>query len=111
MFKKKQAENGNGVNGSKRKTDDYIFRLYVTGASPNSLRAIDNTKKICEKHLADNYDLEIIDVYQQPVVAMDENIIALPLLIVKKPLPEKRLVGDMSDNEKVMKAIGLSNED
>jgi circadian clock protein KaiB len=111
MYKKNQAENGNGVNDDKRKKDDYVFRLYVTGASPNSLRAIDNTKKICEKHLADNYDLEIIDVYQQPVVAMDENIIALPLLIVKKPLPEKRLVGDMSDNEKLMRAIGLSNEE
>jgi circadian clock protein KaiB len=81
----------------------------VTGASPNSLRAIANTKTICEEYLPQNYDLEIIDVYQQPIVARDENIIALPLLIKKCPLPEKRLIGDMSDLEKVIKSIGLTN--
>lgn len=85
----------------------YVFRLYVTGASPNSLRAILNTKSICEEHLKTSYDLEIIDVYQQPVVAKEENIVALPLLIKKHPLPEKRFIGDMSDTEKVLKSIGL----
>jgi circadian clock protein KaiB len=108
MHKKKQEAN---VNEDESNNDVYIFRLYVTGASPNSLRAIANTKKFCETHLADKYDLEIIDVHQQPVLAGDENIIALPMLVVKKPLPEKRLVGDLSDKEKVMRIIGLSNDD
>ena len=104
----------NSINGnakSKSYDDPYVFRLYVTGASPNSLRAITNTKNICDEYLNDNYELEIIDVHQQPLVAMKENIIALPLLIKKHPLPEKRLIGDMSNTERVLKSIGLSNGD
>jgi len=99
------------INRKKKQSDEdhYVFRLYVTGASPNSLRAIANTKSICEEHFAQNYDLEIIDVYQQPVVAREENIVALPLLIKKYPLPEKRLIGDMSDMEKVIRSIGVTN--
>jgi len=99
------------INRKKKQSDEdhYVFRLYVTGASPNSLRAIANTKSICEEYFAQNYDLEIIDVYQQPVVAREENIVALPLLIKKYPLPEKRLIGDMSDMEKVIRSIGVTN--
>jgi len=105
-------KNGKATAGKNRSDNDvYVFRLFVTGASPNSLRAIANTKNICEEHLKENYDLEIIDVYQQPVIAKKENIIALPLLIKKFPLPEKRLIGDMSDIERVLKSIGLSNRD
>ncbi len=65
----------------------YELRLFVTGASPNSVRAINNLKNICEEHFAGNYRLEIIDVYQQPLLAELEQIIALPLLIKKSPLP------------------------
>ena len=91
------------------KADDtqYRLRLFVTGASPNSVRAIANIKKICETHLAGNYDLEIIDVHQQPLVAEKEQLIALPLLMKMSPLPFKRLIGDMSDNQKVMAGLGL----
>ena len=104
--------NRNSINGDVKKKsydDPYIFRLYVTGASPNSLRAIANTRELCEEHFSENYELEIIDVHQQPSVARQENIIALPLLIKKHPLPEKRLIGDMSDMERVLKSIGVSN--
>ena len=101
----RQSENGK----IKTYDDPYVFRLYVTGASPNSLRAIANTKNICEEYLSENYELEIIDVHQQPLVAKEENIIALPLLIKKHPLPEKRLIGDMSDIARVLKSIGVSN--
>jgi len=104
---KQNLVNGNGK--SKSNDDPYVFRLYVTGASPNSLRAIANTRDLCEEHFNDNYELEIIDVHQQPSVARQENIIALPLLIKKHPLPEKRLIGDMSDMEWVLKSIGVSN--
>ena len=103
---KRSSANGN----SKTYDDPYVFRLYVTGASPNSIRAIANTKSIFEEHLNENYELEIIDVHQQPLVAKEENIIALPLLIKKYPLPEKRLIGDMSDIERVLKSIGISND-
>ena len=98
------------IDDNKSSRDNpYVLRLYVTGASPNSLRAIANTKNICDEYLNDNYDLEIIDVHQQPSIAKQENIIALPLLIRKHPLPEKRLIGDMSDMEKVLISFGLSN--
>ena len=85
----------------------FQLRLFVAGASPNSTRAISNLKDICEKHLKGNYELEIIDVYQQPLIAESEQIIALPLLIKKRPGTERRLIGDMSDNDKVLRGLGL----
>ena len=83
------------------------MRLFVTGASPNSTRAIANLKNICETYLKDQYELEIIDVYQQPEKAQTEQLIALPLLIKKSPGIERRLIGDMSDKEKVLKGLGI----
>jgi len=97
------------LNGSKGQKQ-FVFRLYVTGASPNSLRAIANTRNICEEYMKEDYELEVIDVYQQPTVAKEENIVALPLLVKKFPLPEKRLIGDMSESDRVLKSIGLINQ-
>ncbi|HLY71376.1 MAG TPA: circadian clock KaiB family protein [Puia sp.] len=86
----------------------YVLKLFVTGNLPNSSRAIINIKAICRKHLRGRYDLEIIDIYQQPAQAIKEDIIAAPLLIKKFPLPEERLVGDLSDNENVLKGLRLA---
>ncbi|WP_247236257.1 circadian clock KaiB family protein [Telluribacter sp. SYSU D00476] len=86
----------------------YVLRLFITGASVNSLRAVTNIKKICDTYIKDNYSLEIIDVYQEKTIAEKEQIIALPLLIKSFPLPEKRLIGDMSDTQKVLKGIGIT---
>ena len=88
---------------------NYVLKLFVTGASPNSIRAISNIKHICETYLAGRYELEIVDVYQQKLTAEQEQIIALPLLIKKSPLPERRLIGDLSDITKVLKGLGLNN--
>ena len=85
----------------------YVLKLYITGASPNSIKAIDNIKSICERYIKDNYELEIIDVHQQPVVAKTQQLIALPLLLKSQPLPVRRLVGNMSDTEKVLEALNL----
>ncbi len=90
--------------------DKYRLRLFVTGASPNSMRAIINLKEICETHLKDNYEMEIVDVHQQPLVAEQEQLLALPLLVKLSPGAERRLIGDMSDTEKVLKGLGLSGE-
>ena len=87
--------------------ETYLLKLFVTGASPNSTRAISNIKKICESKLEGRYELEIVDVYQQPLMAESEQIIALPLLIKKMPLPERRLIGDLSDTQKVLKGLGI----
>jgi len=89
------------------KKEVYLLHLFVTGASPNSSRAIANLKEICETYLKDNYELEIVDVYQQPLIAESEQIIALPLLIKKSPSPERRLIGDMSNTEKVLRGLGI----
>lgn len=88
--------------------NDYMLRLFITGASPNSVRALTNIKQICEDHLKGRYSLEIIDVYQQAEIAEKEQLVALPLLIRKKPLPERRLIGDMSDIGKVLKGLEIN---
>ena len=87
----------------------YILRLFIAGASINSLRAVNNLKEVCDKFLDSKYSLEIIDVHQQKEIAEKENIIALPLLIKSFPLTERRMVGDLSDTERVLKGLGLSN--
>ncbi len=85
----------------------YVLRLYVTGATPRSTRAILNIKTICEKHLKRRYTLEIIDVYQQPVLAKGEQIIAAPTLVKCLPLPLRRFIGDMSRTEKILLGLDL----
>lgn len=87
--------------------NQFRLRLFVTGASPNSIRAVANLNEICAKHLKGNYTLEIIDVHQQPTIAQAEQIIALPMLIKEAPGIERRLIGDMSDTEKVLKGLGI----
>lgn len=101
------AEKRGALNLEDRNTT-YVMRLFVTGASPNSARAISNVKKICEEYLKDHYELEIVDVYQQPSVALDEQVIALPMLIKKAPGMERKLIGDMSDKPKVLKGLEIN---
>lgn len=97
-----QKNDGNLVENAK-----YVFRLFVTGASPNSARAITNLKEFCERYLRGRYSLEIIDVHQQLALARNEQLIALPMLLKKFPLPERRFVGDLSDTQKVLNGLGL----
>jgi circadian clock protein KaiB len=89
---------------------EYELKLFVSGASPNSLRAINNIQRIMEAHASGNYNLQIIDVYQEKAVTQTEQIIALPMLIRKNPLPERRLIGDMSNESKVIQGLGLNQE-
>jgi circadian clock protein KaiB len=90
--------------------DTYKLRLFITGASTNSTRAVINMKEICETYLKQNYELEIIDVHQQPLLAESEEIIALPLLVKKSPGPERRLIGDMSNTKKVLRGLGITED-
>jgi len=85
----------------------YQLRLYVAGSTPQSQRAIANIKHICESHLAGRFDLEVIDVYQQPQLTAGEQIIAAPTLIKKLPLPLRRLIGDMADAQRVLVGLDL----
>lgn len=88
----------------------YDLKLFVSGTSPNSVRAINNLQKILEAHLRDNYKLQIIDVYQDKAVAQQEQIVALPMLLRKQPLPVRRLIGDMSNEVKVLEGLGLTSK-
>jgi circadian clock protein KaiB len=86
----------------------FSLTLFISGASPNSARAIANLKSICEKHIPGKYELEIVDVYQQPSKAKGEQLIALPMLIKYLPLPVKKMFGDLSDTGKVLAGLGLN---
>jgi len=85
----------------------YVLRLYVTGTTPQSVRAITNVKKICEEYLKGRYELEVVDLYQQPQLAHGEQILAAPTLVKKMPLPLRRIIGDMSRSERVLAGLGL----
>jgi circadian clock protein KaiB len=85
----------------------YVLRLYVTGASPRSARAISNIRKICEEHLEGNYDLEVVDITEHPILAEGEQIIAAPTLVKKLPLPLRRFIGDMSQTERILLGLDL----
>ena len=106
-MRKKEEYSEKDDSSSETKNFEFDLRLFITGATPNSVRAVNNIKAICEDHLKGRYALEIIDVYQQEIVAEQEQLVALPLLIKKMPLPERRMIGDLSNTEKVLKGLGV----
>ena len=85
----------------------YVLRLYVTGTTARSSRAITNVRRICEEHLGNRYDLEVIDIYQQPALAKGDQIVAAPTLVKQLPLPLRKLIGDMSDRDRVLVGLDL----
>ncbi len=89
------------------KAQQYVLRLYVTGATPRSVRAIASIKRICEEHLHGRYSLKVVDVYQQPVLAKGEQIIAAPTLVKYLPLPLRRIIGDMANPHRVLLGLDL----
>ena len=123
---KNEIENGNGEHGLKSrfrnateafedalkraplKRAKYIFRLYVSGSSTRSLRAIYNLRKLCEEYLQDDYDLKVIDIYKDPDVARKEHIIAAPTLVKQLPQPLRRFIGDLSNKKKLLIALDIS---
>jgi circadian clock protein KaiB len=92
------------ANAQKAK---YVLRLYIAGNSPRSAAAIENIREICEKRLRGRYTLEVIDIYQQPDLARGEQIIAAPTLIKSLPLPLRRIIGDLSDTERILVGLNL----
>ncbi len=89
----------------------YVLKLYITGTTPSSTRAIVNIRKICEEHLLGRYELEIVDIFQHPTLAEGEQIIAAPTLIKKLPLPLRRFIGDMSQTERILLGLDLRKVD
>jgi circadian clock protein KaiB len=94
------------LKGSKE--GRYVLRLYVTGITPNSLKAIENIKAICRDHMEGRYELEVIDIYKRPDLAREAQIIAAPTLIKKLPAPLRRFIGNLSDVEKILAGLDLA---
>jgi len=97
-FENAMNETGNG---------NYVLRLYVSGMTPKSMRAIENVRKICTEHLEGRYTLEIIDIYQQPIFAKEGQIVAAPTLVKELPVPLRKFIGDMSSVEKLLVGLDL----
>ena len=103
----KKVKRGHKPEAEPDQEKNYVLRLYVTGITPKSIRAIDNLKEICEEQLKGRYSLEVIDVYQQPDLAVQENIVAMPTLVKQLPAPLRRMVGDLSLKDKVLLGLDL----
>jgi circadian clock protein KaiB len=92
---------------ARQSAQTYVLRLYISGMTPRSTQAIQNIRKVCDEHLHGRYNLEVIDIYQQPILAEGEQIIAAPTLIKQLPLPLRRFIGNMSDTERILVGMDL----
>jgi circadian clock protein KaiB len=95
---------------STPESQHYVLRLFVTGMTPRSLEAFRSIKLLCETRLSNTYELEVIDIYQNPSLARDEQIVAVPTLIKKLPLPMRRLIGNLANEKRVLIGLNLSPE-
>lgn len=95
--------NGQRTDGEER----FHLRLYVAGQTPKSLRAFANLRRICEQHLAGRYDIEVIDLLEDPRLAAGDQILAIPTLVRRLPTPIKRIIGDLSNTERVLVGLDL----
>jgi len=93
-----------------KESQKYVLHLYVAGLSPGSQKAINNVKKICNEHLKDNYELSIQDIYQNPIIAKDGQILAAPTLVKELPLPLRKFIGDMSNTNKLLVGLNLQTK-
>lgn len=93
--------------GLKKVPERVVLRLYVAGTSDRSMRALRNAKQICDDNLAGQYDLDVIDIFKQPKLAKDDQILAIPTLIKKLPLPLRKFIGDLSDEDVVLVGLDL----
>jgi circadian clock protein KaiB len=91
----------------RRETERYELRLYIAGTTLASSQSVATLRAICDEHLSGRYELAVVDVFQQPVLAKDEQIIAVPTLIKKLPSPLRRIVGDLSDEQRVLVGLDL----
>jgi circadian clock protein KaiB len=91
----------------KINTDKYVLRLYISGITPQSTMALTNLHKICKQYLNDTYTLEVVDIYQQVNMALEDNVFAAPTLVRKKPIPLLHITGDLANKEHVMTELGI----
>jgi circadian clock protein KaiB len=104
-FKDSAEEFEKGLKEAEK--EEFILRLYITGMTARSKQAIQNIKKICEDHLKGRYNLEVIDIYREPILARGDQIVATPTLIKKLPAPIRKFIGDISETEKILLGLDL----
>jgi circadian clock protein KaiB len=92
---------------NRARREQYVLRLYIAGTTPESSRSVETLRAICDEHLEGRYELMVVDVFQQPVLAKDEQIVAVPTLIKKLPTPLRRIVGDLSNEQRVLLGLDL----
>ena len=92
---------------SERGQQKYVLRLYVAGMTPRSIEAISTIRKICEEHLKGRYEIEVIDIYERPEAAKDQQVLAAPTLIRALPLPLRKFIGRLSDEERILKGLDI----
>jgi len=85
----------------------YVLRLYIAGQTPRSVMAFANLKKICEEHLAERYQIEVIDLLENPRLARNDQILAIPTVVRKLPTPVRKIIGDLSNTERVLVGLDL----
>ncbi|HEY6970645.1 MAG TPA: circadian clock protein KaiB [Candidatus Angelobacter sp.] len=105
--KRAKTNTGTSPGGSRSKEAIWELRLYVAGMTPTSVRAFDNLKRICETHLQGVYTIQVIDLVQQPALASGDQIIAVPTLVRHLPTPVKKIIGDLSNTERVLVGLDL----
>ena len=94
----------------EEKSDTYVLRLYIAGQTPRSVAALANLKEICEEHLAGRYTLQVVDLLKNPQLARGDQILAIPTLVRSLPLPMRRIIGDLSNTERVLVGLDLRNK-
>jgi circadian clock protein KaiB len=107
---RKRSASGAQKKAAKRPAR-YALRLYITGQTPRSLQSVENLRALCDKYLPNQFDLEVVDIYQQPAMAAAGQIIAAPTLIKSMPLPLRRLVGDFSDQNRVILGLDIKPDE
>ena len=103
MAKKKTKS----VRGKRKPRAEYLLRLYVAGQTPKSVQAFSNLKRVCEEHLQGRYEIEVIDLVENPQLAQGDQILALPTLVRRLPEPIKKIIGDLSNTERVLVGLDL----
>ena len=105
-----KSKQGAKSKSSRRAEKAWKLRLYVAGQTPKSLAAFANLKKICEEHLAGQYEIEVIDLLKQPQLASGDQILAIPTLVRKLPQPIRKIIGDLSNTERVLVGLNLREQ-
>lgn len=108
-FNKKSKTSRRKEQPDKTRSDKWVLRLYVAGQTPKSITAFNNLKLICEEQLKGKYHIEVIDLLKNPQLARDDQILAVPTLVRKLPLPVRSIIGDLSNTERVLVGLDLKN--